>query len=383
MGKYLVKNNRAFQRCTNCVMDTTDSKIVFDAEGVCDFCNDFKKNILPKWKPGENSAELDDLAAKIREAGVGKKYDCIIGLSGGADSSYLCYVAKEKMKLRPLAFVVDTGWNLDVANRNIDQIVKALQIDVYVETVDWEEMRDLQTAFFKAQVPYQDLPQDHAIFAALYNYAVKNDIRYVLTGANHATEYLRPPIEWVYQNDLTFIKDVHKKFGTRPLKKFPMCSMLKYRIYYPYFKGMRRAAPLNLVPYDKAKIQEFLIRELGWQAYEEKHYEDRFTRWYEGYYLPHKFGYDKRKCYLSNLVLTGEITREQALQELERQPYREELLAEDTAFIAEKLGMTPDEFLSLIGGENKTFEDYRNSFGLIQFGTKVLRLWGIERKVFR
>lgn len=383
MGRYLSNSKREFQRCTNCIMDTTDSKIVFDENGVCDFCNDFKKNILPNWKPVENSPQLEAIAEKIRKKGKGKKYDCIIGLSGGVDSSYLCYIAKEKMKLRPLAFVVDTGWNLDVANQNIDRIVNVLHIDKHVETVDWEEMKDLQVAFLKSQVPYQDFPQDHAIFAALYNYAVKNKITYVLTGGNYATEYLRPPIEWVYQNDLTFMKDIHRKFGNRPLKTFPMCSLIKYRAYYPYVKGMKRVAPLNMVPYDKKKVQQFLINELGWQAYEEKHYEDRFTRWYEGYYLPHKFGYDKRKCYLSNLILTGEITREQALNELNHNPYTDEMIQEDSKFIAQKLGLTYDELMQIIKGENKTFEDYRNSFAFIQLGGKVLRMLGIEKKLFR
>ena len=383
MARYFNNKNRKFQRCTNCVMDTTDSKIVFDENGVCDFCNDYKANILPNWKPMQDNPELEKIAAKIREDGKDNKYDCIIGLSGGVDSSYLCYIAKEKMKLRPLAFVVDTGWNLDVANENIEQIVKKVGIDMHTEVVDWEEMKDLQVAFLKSQVPYQDLPQDHAIFAALYNFAVKNNIKYVLTGANNATEYLRPPIEWVYQNDITFIKDVHKKFGKKPLKTFPMCGMLKYRLYYPYFKGMKRVAPLNMVPYDKENIKKFLIEELGWKPYEEKHYEDRFTRWYEGYYLPHKFGYDKRKCYLSNLILTGEITRDEALAELERQPYTDKLIAEDTDFIAKKLGLMVDELNDLVEGENKTFEDYKNSFGLIRFGTVILRKFGIEKKKFR
>lgn len=192
-----------------------------------------------------------------------------------------------------------------------------------------------------------------------------------------------PPIEWVYQNDLTFIRDVHKRFGTIPLKTFPTCGMLKYRLFYPYFRGLKRVAPLNMVPYDKGSIQKFLTEELGWQPYEEKHYEDRFTRWYEGYYLPHKFGYDKRKCYLSNLVLTGEITRDEALAELDRQPYTAERIEEDTEFIADKLGLTVEEFDHLIAGENKTFEDYKNSFWMIQLGTKVLRALGIERKKFR
>lgn len=383
MAKYLTNQNRKYQRCTNCIMDTTDSKIKFNERGECDFCVDFKENILPNWKPMEENPELQRVAKEIQRAGKGKKYDCIIGMSGGVDSSYLCYIAKEKMGLRPLAFVVDTGWNLDVAEKNIEQITKKLDIDVHKEIVNWEEMKDLQIAFFKSQVPYQDLPQDHAIFAALYNYAVKSGINYVLTGANNATEYLRPPIEWVYQNDLTFIKDVYKRFGTRELKTFPMCGMLKYRVYYPYIKHMKRVAPLNMVPYDKTSIQKFLVEKLGWQAYEEKHYEDRFTRWYEGYYLPHKFGYDKRKCYLSNLILTGEITRDEALKELDRQPYTEELIKEDTEFIAKKLGLSVEEFNALIEGPNRTFEDYKNSFGIIQFGTKILRMLGIEKKKFR
>lgn len=383
MGRYLTGEKREFQRCTHCVMDTTDTKIVFDENGVCDFCNDYKNNILPHWKPMEDNPELFKIADEIRSAGKGKKYDCIIGLSGGADSSYLCYIAKEKMKLRPLAFVVDTGWNLNVADKNIESVVNKLGIDMHKETIEWEEMKDLQLAFFKSQVPYQDFPQDHAIFASLYNYAVNSGIKYVLTGANNATEYLRPPLEWVYINDLTLMKDIHKKFGKKTLKTFPTCSMIKYRLYYTYFCGMKRVAPLNYVPYDKENIKKFLVENLGWEAYENKHYEDRFTRWYEGYYLPHKFGYDKRKCYLSNLILTGEITREEALEELEKQPYSDELIKEDTEFIAEKLGITVNELNELVAGENKTFEDYDNSFGMIQLGTKVLRALGIEKKLFR
>ena len=383
MKRYLNNNGRNFQRCTNCIMDTTDSKIVFDQNGVCDFCNDYKDNILPNWNPQENSEELEKVAKKIREAGKGKKYDCIIGLSGGVDSSYLCYIAKVKMKLNPLIFVVDTGWNLNVAVENIERIVKALDLDLYTEVVNWNEMKDLQLAFFKAQVPYQDLPQDHAIFAALYNYAVKHGIKYVLTGANNATECIRPPVEWVYQNDITFIKNVHKKYGTIPLKKFPLCGLLKYRIYYPYFKGMKRVAPLNMIPYEYEEVVKFLHSEFGWIKYENKHYENVFTRFYEGYYLPYKFGYDKRKCYFSNLILTGSMTREDALKELSKTPYPENMIQEDKEYIAKKLGISTRDFTQLIEAENKTFEDYRNSFGMIQLGTKVLRLLGIEKKMFR
>lgn len=379
-----MSEQRPYQRCTCCVMDTTDSKITFDEKGVCDFCNDYYNNILPHWKAQlENTDLLMQTAAKIKEDTKGQKYDCIIGMSGGVDSSYLCYIAKEVMGLNPLIYVVDTGWNLDVANENIDRIVNALGLDMYKEVVDWEEMKDLQLAFFKAQVPYQDLPQDHAIFAGLYNYAVKNKIKYVLTGANNATECIRPPIEWVYQNDLKMIRDIHKKFGTKPLKNMPMCGMLKYRIYYPYVKGMKRVAPLNMVEYDKEKVKAFLVERFGWQPYENKHYENIFTRFYEGYYLPHKFGYDKRKCYFSNEILAGTMTREQALAELEQSPYDEETMMSDMAFIAEKLGITTEEFKTIIEGEKKTFMDYKNSWKTIQLGTVVLRKLGIEKKKFR
>ena len=373
----------AFRRCSNCVMDTTDSKITFDQNGVCDFCNDFYTHIKPGWNPKENNPELLKIAEQIKRDGKGKKYDCIIGMSGGVDSSYLCYVAKEVMHLNPLVFIVDTGWNLSVANKNIETLVKKLNLDTHTEVIDWEEMKDLQVAFLKSQVPYQDLPQDHAIFASLYRYAVKSGIRYVLTGANNATECIRPPMEWVYQNDLTLIKDIHKRFGTRPLKNFPLCDLLTYRLYYPVFKGLKRVAPLNFIPYDKKNIQKFLTEKLGWQAYENKHYEDRFTRWYEGYYLPHKFGYDKRKCYLSNLILTGEISRQEALNELEKPPYADVLMKEDSAFIAGKLGLSIDELNQLVAGENKTYADYKNSYWLIRLGTVVLRGLGIEKKKFR
>lgn len=375
---------RKYQRCTCCVMDTTDSKIVFDKDGVCDYCNDYHRNIFPAWQAKlQDEGLLARTAEEIRRNTQGQKYNCIIGLSGGVDSSYLCYVAKELMGLNPLCYVCDTGWNLKLADENIRRITDALDLDVYRETVDWAEMRDLQLAFFKSQVPYQDLPQDHAIFAGLYNFAVKNGIKYVLTGANSATECIRPPIEWVYQNDLRLIKDIHRRFGTGTLKSFPMCSMMKYRLYYPIFKGMKRVAPLDMVEYDKEKVKKFLSERFGWVAYENKHYEDIFTRFYEGYYLPHKFGYDKRKCYLSNEILVGTKTREEALKELERPGYDEVVMREDLEFIAQRLGITAPELEELIDGENKTFADYKNTWGIIQLGTVILRALGIEKKKFR
>lgn len=375
---------RKYQQCTCCVMDTTDSKISFDENGVCDWCNDYKNNIYPKWiEQLKNDQLLLDTAKKIKEDCQNDKYDCIIGMSGGVDSSYLCYVAKEVMGLRPLVYVVDTGWNLEVANENISRIVKGLDLDVYTDVVDWEEMKDLQLAFFKSQVPYQDFPQDHAIFASLYNFSVKNKIKYVLTGANNATECIRPPVEWVYINDIVMMKDIHRRFGRKKLKRFPMCSMVKYRVFYPIFHRMTRIAPLNMIEYDYDSVKRFLNERFGWEEYANKHYENVFTRFYEGYYLPQKFGYDKRKCYFSNMILVGKMTREEALEGLKKPGYSEEEMMEDKKIIAEKLGISVAEFDEIITGENKSYKDYRNSYGFIQVGTRILRKLGIEKKQFR
>lgn len=375
--------NRDYQICSNCVMDTSDSKIVFDENGRCDFCNDFYKNVLPKWNPVENNPELLKIASEIKKKTKNKKYNCLIGFSGGADSSYLCYVAKKIMGLNPLALIVDTGWNLNVADENINAVLSKLNIDSVKITVDWEEMRSLQIAFLKSGVPYQDLPQDHAIFASIYNYAVKNKIKYVFTGANNATEYVRPPLEWVYQNDLRMIKDIQKKYGDMKLKLFPMCSLLKIRLFYPLFHGIKRVAPLNYIPYDKQNISKFLSENLGWKEYKNKHFEDRFTRWYEGYYLPVRFGFDKRRCYLSNLVLTNEITREEAIKQLSLPPYSDEEIKEDANYIAAKLNISLKEFNSYMNVKKRSFKDFKNSFFLIKLGAVVLRMLGKEQKKYR
>jgi len=365
-------------------MDTTDSKITFDSYGVCDHCRNFDKNIAPYWKPQENRFdELEKVAQKIRKKGEGKKYDCILGLSGGADSSYLAYIAKEIMNLRPLAVVVDTGWNLNVAVENIEKIVKGLNIDMYTEVINWKEMADLQLAFFKASISSQDFPQDHAIFAGLYNYAVKNKIKYVLTGSNSATEFIRPPIEWIYLNDLTMALDIHRKFGKRKLKTFPMCSMLKYRLIYKYVYGMERIFPLDYVVYNKAEAEELLYKKFGWTKYANKHYENVFTRFFEGYYLPHKFGFDTRKNVYSNEILAGTMTHEKAIEKLEEKPYDEEQMYLDKEYIAKKLGITVAEFDEIIDRPNKTPDDYRNSMWFIKLGVLICKTLKIENRNIR
>ena len=378
------EEHREFQRCTRCVMDTTDSKISFDENGVCDHCRNFDKNIKPYWHANEDRLEdLLRIAAEIKEAGKNSDYDCILGLSGGADSSYLAYVAKEIMGLRPLAFVVDTGWNLNVAVENIEKIVKGLKLDMYTEVINWKEMADFQLAMFKSQISSQDAPQDHAIFAALYNYAAKHNIKYVLTGSNTSTEFIRPPVEWLYMNDLTLYKDIHKKFGNIPLKTYPTCSMLKYRIIYHYIYGMKRIYPLDYVVYDKAKAEEFLHEKYGWTKYANKHYENVFTRFFEGYYLPHKFGFDTRKNVLSNQILAGTMSREKALEILASNPYDEDQMQRDKKYIAKKLSISVEEFDEIIEGENKTPADYKNSMWIIKLAVSLCKALGIENRNLR
>lgn len=376
--------DREHQVCANCIMDTTDSLIQFDEKGFCDHCNNYYNNILPNWHPDERGKKrLDVIVKKIKQDGKGEKYDCIIGLSGGVDSSYLAYYAKEVLGLRPLIFAVDTGWTLNVAVENIEKIVRGLDVNLATEIVDWNEMKDLQLAYFKAQVPYQDTPQDHVIFASMYNYASKHGFKYVLTGANYSTECVREPNEWVYLNDIRQIKDIHKKFGLRPLKTLPLCGMFKYRLYYRYVKSMKIVQPLNLIPYNKEDAISLLEKKFGWQRYANKHFESIFTRFYEGYWLVKKFGYDKRRVHFSSLILTGQMTREEALRKLAEPPYDEKLAMQDLEYVAKKLGLTRQEFIEMMNGENKTFRDYKSTYRLIKATIKFAILVGFEKRQFR
>jgi N-acetyl sugar amidotransferase len=371
--------------CANCIMDTSDSNITFDARGWCDYCNNYYQNILPNWHPDEVGArELDKQVEEIKRAGKGRDYDCVIGLSGGVDSSYVTYLAKEKLGLRPLLLHVDAGWNSQQAVNNIEKLVDGLGLDLHTEVVDWLEMRDLQLAFFKAQVPHLDTPQDHAFFAGLYNFAAKHGVKYILTGANYSTECVREPLEWHYHaSDLRQLKDIHRRFGTRPLKTFPLADIFTYKLYYRYLKGVRVVKPLNHVPYIKEEAMQMLVDRFGWQRYAHKHYESRFTRFYEGYWLPTKFGYDKRRAHFSSLILTRQMTRDEALQKIAQPAYDEETIAHDFEYVATKLDIGVDTLRELMRGPNRSYHDYRNSMPMINAGTQVLRLLGVQKAIIR
>ena len=373
--------DHTYQICTNCVMDTTDTAITFDEKGVCDHCNNFYNKTLPSWNTGEKGWEdLQKNVKKIKKEGEGKDFDCIIGMSGGIDSSYLVYIAKEKLGLRPLVFHVDAGWNSQIAVNNIERIVDKLDLDLYTHVINWEEMKDLQLAYFKSGVPHIDTPQDHAFFATMYNFASKYDVKYILTGANYSTECIRNPVEWMYyQSDVIQLKDIHKKFGTRPLKEYPLTSILWHKIYLPYVKGVKVLSPLNFVPYIKHDSMKLLEEQFGWQPYPQKHFESRFTKFYESYWLPGKFGYDVRKVQYSSLIVTGQMTRDEALEKLKEPTYDKEIIKEDFEFIANKLGITISELKGYFEDPNKTYKDYASQENIYKVGAKMLKWFGIEK----
>ena len=376
---------RPYQICTSCIMDTSDSNITFDANGRCDYCNNYYANILPNWHPDERGRrEIMEVADKIRREGKDRDHDCIIGISGGVDSSYVTCLAVEKLGLRPLIFHVDAGWNSQQSVNNIEKIVDGLGLDLHTEVVNWEEMKDLQRAFFRAQVPHLDTPQDHAFFGALYNFAVAQGFKYVITGANYSTECVREPLEWHYHaTDLRQLRDIHGQFGTRPLKTFPLTDIFKYRLYYRFVKGMQVIKPLNNFPYIKEEAMQELADRFGWQKYAHKHYESRFTRFYEGYWLPNKFGFDKRRAHFSSLILTGQLTRDEALRRIAQPAYDEETMAQDFEYIATKLDMSVEELRALMNGPNKSYRDYKSSMPLIDLGTRVLRAVGAQKMIVR
>lgn len=379
-------NSRPYQICTKTIMDTSDPNIVFDENGVSDYYHNFQNTILPTWDTKEKGhADLMKLAEKIKKDGKNRDFDCIIGLSGGLDSSYAVYVAKEIMGLRPLLFHVDAGWNTQQAVGNIEKLVNGLGLDLYTDVINWEEMKDLQVAFLKSQIADQDLPQDYAFFSGLYKFARKNKIKYVITGSNISTECCREPEEWGgYAGiDTTLVKDIHRQFGTRPLKSFPLIDILEYKIYYRYVLGMQVAKPLNLVPFIKAEVEDLLETKFGWQRFQHKHHESRFTRFYEDYWLPQKFGYEKRRAHFSSLILTGQMTREEALDRISRPEMNEQFLRQEFEYVANKLDLTVSELQQIFEGKNKTYRNYKNKKWIIGLGTKVMALLGLEKRLFR
>lgn len=371
---------RPYQVCTNCVMDTTDSAIVFDDKGVCDHCRTYYTQTLPNWHPNDaiGKRELDALVAKIKEDGKGRDFDCILGMSGGVDSSYLTYLAKEELGLRPLVFHVDAGWNSQEAVNNIEKIVDNLGLDLFTEVIDWEEMKDLQLAYLKAGVSQIDAPQDFAYFFTMYKFAHRYNVKHILTGANLSTECIRNPVEWSYYGDSVMLQDIHKKFGMRPLVKYPINHILWHKVYLPYIKGIKVHRPLNNMPYVKSEAMQLLIDKFGWQPYPQKHFESRYTKFAEGFWWPSRFGYDTRKVQYSALIVTKQMTREEATERLTKPVYDDQMLARDFEYVATKLGITVEELWKYHKLPIKTHKDYKTQEWLFLLGARVMKALGLE-----
>ena len=347
-----------YKVCTRCVMDTSDPEISFDAAGVCNHCIKFDRLAMQQWFPNDEGAHRWGLVAKeIKSAGTGREYDCILGLSGGVDSSYLALKAKD-WGLRPLVVHVDAGWNSELAVCNIERIVKHCGYDLHTYVVDWEEMRDLHLAYLRSGIANQDVPQDHIFFSSLYHFATKNGIRYVLSGGNLATEGIFPEAWHGSAMDAVNLCAIHKRYGTRPLKHYKTISFFDYYLWYPFIKNMRTVRPLNYMPYIKADALAELERTVGYKPYPRKHGESLFTKFFQNYYLPKKFGYDKRLPHLSSLIASGQMTREEACARLEEPLYDPQELDIDLTYLCKKLRITRDQFDELMTVSPHHFTDF-------------------------
>jgi N-acetyl sugar amidotransferase len=363
---------REYQQCTRCVMDTSDSEITFDDKGYCNHCNDYFENISKRTYQGKTSdIKLAQLIEKIKRSGKNKQYDCIIGISGGVDSIYTAILAK-KQGLKPLAVHMDNGWNTELAVSNIEKTLKKLDIDLYTFVLDWEEFRDLQLAFLKASVPEIETPTDIAIPAILHKVAVMFNIKYIFSGGNFVTEGILPK-SWHYNpKDIKYLKALYKKYGVNKLKTFPTFGFQK-EMYYKIVRGIKMIYPLNYIPYNKKEAVHILENELNWKNYGGKHHESVYTRFVQSYILPEKFGFDYRRATFSSQICSGEISRNDALLELEKKPYDLKSLEEEKIYISKKLGISLKEFDEIMNLPSKTFKDYPNDKKKLEFIYNIYR----------
>ena len=349
-----------YQMCAQCIMDTTDPEILFDAAGVCNHCHRYHAVVATDTMRGaEGRAALESTASRIRADGKGKRYDCIIGLSGGVDSSYVAYLTRE-LGLRPLAIHLDNGWNSEIAARNIENVVKRLNIDLQTEVLDWAEFRSLQVAFLRASTPDCEIPTDHAITAVLYRAAIAHGVTYILNGVNLVTEQMMPR-SWSYGHfDWRYVQSVARKHGDRPLRTFPHYTAFEHEVRFPFWNRIKEVLPLNYIDYNKADVTAVIERELGWRSYGSKHHESIYTRFTQTWLLPRKFGVDKRRAHVSCLINSGQLTREQGLAELARPALDERQFEIDRSFVIKKLALTPNEFAAIEAAPVRSFWDYES-----------------------
>jgi len=376
-----VSDVSAYAQCSRCILDNTDDPdIFFDSEGICSHCKSYdvaEERIVKTGETGKR--ELAALIAKIKSSGVGKPYDCILGVSGGVDSSYLAYKAKE-LGLRVLAVHFDNGWNSELAVKNIESVLTKLDIDLFTFVVDWSEFRDLQLALLKASVVDIELATDHAMLATLYQLALDKKIRYILSGHNVVSEQVLPQHWYFNKRDHIHIRAISQRFGSIPLRTYPLLtSWLKFSVEW---RRIRSVALLNYMDYNKEAVKRTIVEKLGWRDYGGKHYESIFTRFYQGYILPRKFGIDKRKAHLSNLICSRQISREAAIEELKNSPYPPDLFVEDYQYVLKKFNLTEAEFERFMRAPIKKHEDYPIDTPIYE-RFKILKLFGPIWRLFK
>ena len=380
-----MSENKPCMVCSNCVMDTTDTNIHFDGHGVCERCNEYKQSILPEWNYGfGHQEELQKLIDDIKRKGAGKKYDCILGMSGGLDSSFMLHLAVTQWGLRPFVFHIDSGWNMPVAVENINRICDKLGVHLHIEKMNWDEMREMQKAFLRTGMSCQDNPQDHCFIAMIDKYSQQLGVKYILNGYNICTEVVSNPQSWFrdggFAGDGTFMKDVCRKYSEIPIKEYAFTSGFKHKFWIPYVLGIKTVRPLNYVHFTKQEMIDTLAKEYGYEDYGQKHFEDMLTKFLEGWWNPTRFGFDTRRAQLSSLVMTGQMSREQALDILSRPPLSEEDAKELFKQVADKLQVSEEQLMQWHDMPFCT-EKFRSQHALYSFGIKLFTWLGLEKRI--
>jgi len=377
------ESSNEYKVCSNCVMDTTVPGIEFDENGICQRCNKFYKYILPNWNKGYGKEnELKSLLNKIKASGKGKPYDCILGLSGGLDSSYMLHLAVKEFGLRVLVVHVDSGWDMPFAKRNIEKLVNKLGTELVIEKINEESFRKFQLAMFKSGVKDLDIPQDMAFVSIIDEYARKYKIKYILNGGNISTEVASDPSAWVYWGtDMRYIKDLLKKYDSWPLENYPFTNTFKRKIIIPYLYHIKTIKLLNYVPYIVKEAEKLLMMEYGWESYEQKHFESIMTKFLQGYWLPKRFGVDFRRPQFSSLILTEQLTRNEALEKLKTPIIPEDEAKELFKLVAEKLNIKESELKSYMELPKKSYKDFKNMKKIIDIGSRALFILGIDKLI--
>ncbi len=378
-------SERKYQVCSCCVMDTTDDAIQFDEHGVCQRCREYEERILPEWNHGKgHETELQELINKIKKSGEGKKYDCILGLSGGLDSTYMLHLAVKEWGLRPFVFHIDCGWNLPVAEENIRKVCNGLGVELHIEKMDWNELREMQLAWFRTGMEMLDAPQDHAFIALIDRFSRELGVKYIMNGYNICTEIVADPVSWTSDGgptgDGTYMKDVIKKYCRIPIKNYTFTNGFKHKFWIPYVLGVKTLKPLNLVEFTKKQMVDTLVKEYGYEPYGQKHFEDLLTKFLEGYWMPKRFGHDIRRAQLSSLVVTGQMTRDEALKILEQPPITEEEGKEMFKEVAKRLEISEEELQKYFELPRCT-EKFKSQEKLYNFGIRLYEWLGIEKRI--